>query len=524
MSSTLLRSFASIGLILIAGAIYLHHPFHGDTALFQLGAKEIAQGSRYYVDFWDNKQPGIYYFNVIAGKLFGFTEEGAHALDLLWNVAFAAVLLVAMKSRLKSGLWLAAPWVTVGLYFAFGFTWFLLQPEELVCFPLFCCLVLASGDPDRSRRTGFALFASGLCAGVVVLFKLMFAPIPAAFWLLAGWYAYTDRKLAIVDIIRWQFLPAALGVAVVLAGVCGWAYWTGNLSELLWTTFAFPIEAASTLASNSIWNLVRGTLYFGAATSFWLLGAAYLALVSLKARPPLFVAQLFAWVIVGLLVILLQKLSWWSYHFLLLVTPTGLLGLCGLELFVETPLASRLFGSEVRATWILLPLAFAPAIAEWTAQAIRHGPGALLTDAGAIQAYQRRVSDDYDKLAQEVNALSLAPSDSGPIYVMGNPIAYRFAARDQAIPTNGWSWEISPSSIWARLDPELRKAMPAYVAVSEQYRLVLGEKSPGAQALLNTCYDVLQKSSDYTWYRRRAEPHACVASIDRSAPLTLPGQ
>jgi hypothetical protein len=57
----------------------LAYPFHGDQAMFILGARVLAEGGTLYVDYWDFKQPGIYLIYFLAGRLFGFNEIGISA-------------------------------------------------------------------------------------------------------------------------------------------------------------------------------------------------------------------------------------------------------------------------------------------------------------------------------------------------------------------------------------------------------------------------------------------------------------
>ena len=84
----------------LAGWVNLPMPLHGDAALYQLGAKAMADGGVLYRDFWDLKQPGIYLFHWFAGSLFGFTETGLHRLELLYMLAFSVLQLVVLRRYL----------------------------------------------------------------------------------------------------------------------------------------------------------------------------------------------------------------------------------------------------------------------------------------------------------------------------------------------------------------------------------------------------------------------------------------
>ena len=67
-------SILAVGLILL---LYLPFPLAGDTAMFVYAARELSEGARLYVDFWDMKQPGIYWFYQAGGEIFGFDSIGS---------------------------------------------------------------------------------------------------------------------------------------------------------------------------------------------------------------------------------------------------------------------------------------------------------------------------------------------------------------------------------------------------------------------------------------------------------------
>ena len=89
---------ASLGVILVLGAVHLPYPFGGDQALFTIGARELDRGAVLYRDFWDFKQPAIFWFYWLAGRLFGFDEVGVHALELVYFLLLAAVLLLTLRA------------------------------------------------------------------------------------------------------------------------------------------------------------------------------------------------------------------------------------------------------------------------------------------------------------------------------------------------------------------------------------------------------------------------------------------
>ena len=80
------------------GALNLNYPFVADQVVAMIGAKTIAAGGTLYLDFWDNKMPGLFWFYCLAGHLFGYTEFGVHLLELIWMLVFAVVLLACLRT------------------------------------------------------------------------------------------------------------------------------------------------------------------------------------------------------------------------------------------------------------------------------------------------------------------------------------------------------------------------------------------------------------------------------------------
>ena len=75
----------SLLLIAAFGALKLALPLHRDGATFLWLASQLDRGAVLYTDVWDVKQPGIFIFDYLAGRMFGFSAEGVHLFELLWQ-------------------------------------------------------------------------------------------------------------------------------------------------------------------------------------------------------------------------------------------------------------------------------------------------------------------------------------------------------------------------------------------------------------------------------------------------------
>ncbi|MBK8210080.1 MAG: hypothetical protein IPK78_08965 [Rhodospirillales bacterium] len=71
-----------MSIITSMGVLKLLTPLDGDQALFLYFAEAIDHGERLYVDIWDMKQPGVFWFYWLGGKIFGFSELSVKLLEL----------------------------------------------------------------------------------------------------------------------------------------------------------------------------------------------------------------------------------------------------------------------------------------------------------------------------------------------------------------------------------------------------------------------------------------------------------
>ena len=507
MPAQLSRTFGRIDIsvlavIILIGLVNLPMPFHGDQALFSLGAKEMANGAVLYRDIWDLKQPGIFGFYLLAGKLFGFSEIGVHALELMYLAGFALVLAVTLKGYYDhSVLASLAPLFTVGVYYGVTGSWHLTQVEGLIGFPLFLCLWLASTPSLPGDSNARRLFLSGAAGGVVLLFKLMFLPMLIGFWL-TGLVMSRRPGLPILATFSRAAVPIAAGVLCPLLPVLAYFAWEGVLPIVYKTFFEYPPRMLSELPPSGLGSLLGGFVWLArnlaTLMALGLLGAC----LSLARRRDGVTLNLAVWCVLGFVTILLQRRSWWEYQYLLLIVPLGLLALRAVDLLWP----HRKTGSPglVRlptVAWIAcLLLLFAPVEASWVQKAafLIHHRFAL--DKDQRLAYQGRFHHGYPAMTREVAFLADARSRPGPIFVCGNPVYYYLSGRQQAGKLNGWALELFLPEMWSELVMQLQGARPAYVFVDNAYRELISARSALAASLLDQNYRVLHEVKDGRWY------------------------
>jgi hypothetical protein len=497
--------------IVLIGLIHLPYPFGGDQALFTIGALKISNGAILYRDFWDLKQPGLYGFYFLAGSLFGFDEVGIHTFELVYMTIFALVLMRTLRGYYTNP-WMVGlvPLLTIGIYYGVSGHWHLTQLEALVGFPMFLSLWYGTGSSYRGGHESLRFFLSGVMAGIVLLFKFMFLPIVAAFWLTILVDATVSKRQPILSTFIRIGTPVVLGMAIPLLAVLGYFAANNTLALLYWTFFEYPAQLMRNPPyTNPVINgLTWLVSHFAPVMALGFIGA-YISLTNPKDR--LLTVNLVLWLVLGLGVILLQRFSRWEYHYLLLFVPLGVLSVKALDILWEQ---MKALGPPINswrgrtAGFLALVLLFSPVLNSLAVKSLdlaRHGFG--LTKEKRLQ-YQRSSSSAYLAALAEVGFLLEPESLPGDIYVIGDPIYYLLSGRNQAIALNGWGPELWLPSQSMRLTGQLSQACPPYIF--NAMGNLIPERSPGTARFIDENYRPFRTSNQGVWYMVKSNgEHPC---------------
>ncbi len=492
-----------LAIVFLVGLVHLSYPFDGDQALFTVGASEMSRGAVLYRDFWDLKQPAIFGFYLVAGRLFGFNEPGIHLFELLYLVAFSATLQVTLKSYYEHpALASLAPLLTVGAYYGISGSWHLTQVEGLVGFPVFVSLWFAS-TPARDGRRAARFFLSGLAGGLVLLFKFLFLPLLLAFWLAALVELIVRGRERAPVALAWVGAPVAAGVLCSLLIAFGYFAWHGALGIIAYTYFEYPTRAVAELQRPDIGRLLSGLQWFTVwAAPFLALGSVGVW-ASLSKRMELLTVNLVLWLLAGFCVIFIQRFSWWEYHYLLLLFPLGLLaakGLDGLWGLLEKSTAVLASRKARAAATLCVALLFLPVLAPLALKGVSFTRAGLTLQSERRLQYRSKISRQYRTALSEVAFLSEPGNLPGDIYVCGNPLFYYLSGRHQAIASNGWMLELFLSEQWAQMADQLSASRPPYIFIASEYSEMIPERAPQTSRLLEENYRVLRRGDAGVWY------------------------
>lgn len=507
--------------VLTLALINLYFPFGSDQAVFFYGAMEMDQGATLYVDYWDNKQPGLYVFYLLAGRLFGFSEYGIHLLELLWMMLFSLILMVTLRPYFQAP-WLTAlaPLATVGLYYAGAGEYELTQLEMMVALPLYLtawCSLRAIKQAEAQSAPGvivFLFFLSGLFAALAALFKLLLAVIPVAFWLLASFLLFRTRGITLLGLVTKFWIPAAVGVVLPLAATLFWFWQAGAVQEMLWTWFSYPPEALGTSPAAPRSRLISAGAFLVTSTAPWLLFTAIAAFACWRSKAGHLAAMMLAWFVVGAVLFLIQRFSWWEYHMLLLFAPLGILALCGIDAvaarvspLIDFTLPGRLgvfkrtnLPGMAGTLLFVIPVA-ASLTGPFLAKTQSLFVGTEILREGE-RSYQWMVSENYKRLWEGSQFLKEPEARPGPIYSFGSALVYPFSDRKSSHITAGSAWEFY-------VPAQTREIMAGFDAQQVPYIFVdrndekLFQLRPGIARYILQNYKRLKKDESGTWYERK---------------------
>ena len=493
---------AALLIIVVAGVVKLEFPLGRDQVLFLFYALNMDRGASLYIDLWDYKPPGVFWFYWTAGRLFGFNEQGVHLLELVWLLTLSVLMMVALRDYFRHK-WLSAvaPVAVVGVYYVFARYDQATQVEALAALPIFASIwLLARHYSDIATRIA-GQYLAGLAAAGATLFKLVYAPLFIVFVLFALYDCYRQRARPLAGMA--QLLASFTMGVVTVWGSVGLYFWAaGSLPQFIETNFVIPFVYIAGGDPAPVSRLVMGLVRLLAATAAWLPFLA-LALPSLwRAGEPALSRLLWTWLIGGLTLILIQRVSWHAYHWVLLMTPLGILACRGVDMTID-----RLRGSvsarplAVMGLSAVLVLPAVGGLFDVLGDRVYQFFSMRADGERGVEEYRRRVDKRYGWV---LDSAAFVKQDNRPgnIYVFGSSLYHILLDRPQTMPYAGNEFEyLLPSQI-QELAAGLVAQRPAYVFLERDKFDVVRRKGPEIMAILSRDYVVSWEGADGRWYTR----------------------
>ncbi|KPK65772.1 MAG: hypothetical protein AMS21_03940 [Gemmatimonas sp. SG8_38_2] len=304
--------------------------------------------------------------------------------------------------------------------------------------------------------------------GVVLLFKLIYAPVLASFWLAVLLDSIVRKKMRVPTCLVQICAPLFLGVFAPLALFLLYCVSQGMLALVYWTYFEYPF-VVSEMVDFNFKNQIPGLRFlinnFSPLMAFGLLGVYDF----FRGRRDLLTVHLVLWLIVGLGAVFWQG-SGWEYYYLVIVVPLGILcakGLDALRQMVVSGGPESVSRKHSIALALVVVLLFSP-----TLQAVAFEGRALAEHGFALSeedrfTYKCSVYSLYSDFAAEVSVLLEPESVPGPIYVLGNPLVYYLSKRDVAIRIPFWPY-LLPEML-EEVARGLERTLPPYVFAENEF-------------------------------------------------------
>ena len=496
----------------------LHNGFSGDQALFLIFSRAIDSGAVLYRDVWDIKQPGIFVFFLVGGKLFGFTEIGIHLLEIIYWLVFCLFLIFSLRNYFSNPLFAAlTPLFTVGIYYSVSGSLHLTQVEALVGSPLFLSLWFCQKFLENPDRKIF-LFLTGFFGGIVLTLKLMFIVILIGFWICLFLYFYSFIKK---DAKRILVLSALIfpGLIIPLAGVIFYFVQNDAFDDLWYTTFVYPSNAVIeiTRMENRIAVLKSGLEWFFKSYFPVIVLTLILLLFNLKSlfikrrqmqsfalrREDFLFTNLFIWAFLGFAVILIQRLSWWEYHYSLLMIPLGILAVKCVEQFIEEINANSKIRRKIPAFLLLIvfiAILFIPT-ARRLANKIRQSGEVESVEIGNRQIkVTGDAAGDYKSISADTAFLKTENSKV-PIFVFSNPLYYYLSDSPPMYASNGAMSDMFTDFEWKRLNREVSEKPPEYIFIETRWLQMIAEEDPDFFNTVNKNYSLYSTGDRGSFYK-----------------------
>jgi hypothetical protein len=251
-----LAGAAAIGLWLTVRSLRWH--FYQDALVMHYIAARILAGDVPYRDMLDMNFPVTYLIHTLGLRLFGPSDVGGRAFDLVILAGTVAGLVRALRS------W--GPWASA--FGAVGFWVYHLglgslnvgQRDFVMCLPLAWMIAMAI-EHERTGRL-LALGASAFCLGLVIWMKptgLLLVPVLLAL----AWRGGATRRSALASV--------ALGLSLASVGIAAWLASRGGIGPFVQNVWPLVAHYGS-LARAPFAALIKGNRYARSLAPWAVLG------------------------------------------------------------------------------------------------------------------------------------------------------------------------------------------------------------------------------------------------------------
>lgn len=509
--------------VIAALGIYVNHhvPPGPDQGLFLYVSQKMSHGAALYRDLWDIKQPGIVWFYQAAQAMRGPGWHSVVVVYAVWAGATAA-LLTAMVLHIWPGSrwWWLAPMATAIISALRMNSDHYAEIECLVDLPLLGIITMGligmnSKTPASTYR--WTAFVAGVLACIVCLFKIVLAPVAGLVFL--SFMLQRERRHALMRDVQWF----ATGFLLTSVPTLLHFWLAGQIDVFLWTMLRYPFLILQDAPLAPLARMV-GSIQWLAFGMAWMLPAILAALhaairgVSRDHRAT--VIALLVWIGSGMVMITMQKFSWWGYHFELLLWPLGALAALGAAACdtkrtraPEQPRRSPTLAWLAQWNWAAISIVVAVVVnLAYTGQKRMRDPEWATTapTRDAIDVARRIGQGEFGNLFP-----------CGTAYVFGDARMLLASGLRQTISEVGMNWYSFLQLLAHRLPAELSVAQPDLLHVDEAHKAYFDERNPELRDWIDSHYEPFTNdAAGGTWLKRR--PGVGTPGCGNPVPFTIP--
>ena len=479
-------------LLIIMTMGLLHSPtvLGGDQSLFVIIAQLLDSGKILYKDLFDYKQPGIFLFYLLAGKTLGWSDVSIHLFELGYWILFSLLLFYTIRSY---SLFRAdyfnslLPLFIVGSYYCNATIFHLTQLEALINVPLFLMVWLL----DRAYKTGNYLFVTyltiGVLIGVILLGKLVFGPI--IFFFLLIHFIFTLKSQNLKFILIKQIIPLFVGFVIPLSIFLAYVF-THQIENLVVDIYFKIPTSVITLADQIDPDRLLSSIKWFIKQMLVLLLLAVIGVFLITKKESHFFSLIIAWGVIGFGVILMQKTSWWPYHFQLLYVPIGVFAVMGLDFVLYHFLRKIKLGTPLIKGFLIITII----------SLIFSNQLNTLWKGVVPQGDKKGYTFDYAKNDAENIINVIKPEDT--IFICGNPRMYLLTSHLPELSINGWILEYYLDYQWEDFYDQFKNKLPTYLFVKNEYDKLIESKHAKLWELMMKEYTEVDSVKNGKWYKR----------------------
>ena len=203
-----------------------------------------------------------------------------------------------------------------------------------------------------------------------------------------------------------------------------------------------------------------------------------------------FLSLILSWGVIGFLVILMQKTSWWPYHFQLLYVPIGLFSAMGLDFIWHHFLLNIKPKTQLIKSFLIVTILSLVFFNQLNA----------LWKGIASKNYTKLNSYDYAK--DDVADILKVLKKEDTMFVCGNPRMYLLASRLPELSVNGWILEYYLDYQWEEFYDEFKNKSPTYLFVKNDYDRLIESKNKKLWELIINEYSEYNSVENGKWYKK----------------------